>query len=159
MGNNYCIDNVPVLHDSLKNDFYFLGENYEYYYGLFLSVYYMPNIILPLLAGILMVKFGVRLMYVIFSMFILTGQCICSLGCYNQSIFSMIVGRIIFGFGGECIRISQNIMIAKWFFKSNLGLPFGLVNSVCRLSGVLNNLISPMIIIKVKFFISKYFFL
>jgi len=146
LGDYYCIDNVGVLHDSLKIQFSHLGENFEYYFGLLYSLYSMPNIVLPFFGGILIMKYGIRTMYMVFGVLILIGQFIFSIGCQYYSMNIMLLGRIIFGLGGECINICQNAMIVKWFFKSELALPLGLALSVSRLGSVLNDVASPKMI-------------
>ena len=94
-------------------------------------------------------KYGIRAMYVVFGLFILLGQFIFSLGCQQYSMPVMLIGRVIFGLGGECINICQNAMIIKWFFKSEIALPLGLTISVSRLGSVLNDVASPMMIVHV----------
>ena len=94
-------------------------------------------------------KYGIRAMYVVFGLFILLGQFIFSLGCQQYSMTVMLIGRVIFGLGGECINICQNAMIIKWFFTSEIALPLGLTISVSRLGSVLNDVASPMMIVHV----------
>jgi len=140
---------VGVLHDSLKIQFSNLSENFEYYFGLLYSLYSLPNIILPFIGGILVMQYGIRTMYVIFGLFILLGQFVFALGCQNYSMNAMLIGRVIFGLGGECINICQNAMIVKWFFKSEIALPLGLTISVSRLGSVMNDVASPKMIVHV----------
>jgi len=97
-------------------------------------------------------KFGIRTMYMVFGIFILLGQFIFSFGCQKYSMNTMLIGRIIFGLGGECINICQNAMIVKWFFKSEIALPLGLTISVSRLGSVMNDVASPMMIVHVSIF-------
>jgi MFS family permease len=145
-GDYYCIDNVGVLHDALKSQFAYLGNNFEYYFGLLYSLYSLPNIILPFIGGLLVMKYGIRKMYMVFGGFIMIGQLVFALGCQHSSIGVMLLGRIIFGFGGECLNICQNAMIVKWFYKSEIALPLGLTISVSRLGSVLNDVASPRLI-------------
>ncbi len=112
----------------------------------------MPNIILPFIGGILVMKYGVRSMYVVFGLFIMLGQMIFAIGCQTSSMNTMLIGRIIFGIGGESLNICQNAMIVKWFYKSQIALPLGLTISVSRLGSVLNDVVSPRMVSSVKFF-------
>lgn len=91
-------------------------------------------------------KYGIRAMYLVFGLAIIIGQFIFSLGCQQNSMNFMLIGRIIFGLGGECINICQNAMIVKWFYKSEIALPLGLTISVSRLGSVMNDVASPIII-------------
>jgi nitrate/nitrite transporter NarK len=91
-------------------------------------------------------KYGVRTMYVILGAFVMLGQLIFAVGCQNTSMTTMLIGRIIFGFGGESLNICQNAMLVKWFFKSQIALPLGLTISVSRLGSVLNDVSSPRLV-------------
>jgi MFS family permease len=107
------------------------------------SVYSMPNIILPFFGGLLVMYFGIRTMYFVFGVFLMLGQFIFALGGSYNSIYIMLLGRIIFGFGGESLNITQNAMICKWFLKSEIALPLGMTISISRLGSVLNDNVSP----------------
>lgn len=105
-------------------------------------------------------KFGVRPMYTVFGAFIMLGQFIFAVGCSKTNISTMLIGRIIFGFGGESLNICQNAMIVKWFYKSQIALPLGLTISVSRLGSVLNDVASPRLVTKVNcynLYINLYF--
>jgi len=144
-GDYYCIDNPGALHEQLKNQFSNLGNSFEYYFNLLYSLYSLPNIFLPFLGGIFVMLFGIRLMYFIFGMFLLLGQFTFALGGSLNNIYIMLLGRVLFGFGGECLNITQSAMIVKWFLKSEIALPLGLTISISRLGSVLNDNLSPRI--------------
>jgi len=110
----------------------------------------MPNIILPFIGGLLILKFGNRTMYIVLGALIMLGQLIFAIGCSYTSMNIMLLGRIIFGLGGETLNICQNSMIVKWFYKSNIALPLGLTISVSRLGSVLNDIASPRLVADVK---------
>jgi MFS family permease len=137
------MDSVGVLHDSLKEKFKHLGNEFEYYFNLMYAVYSFPNIILPFIGGILITKYGSSIIYLIFALLILIGQIVFSYGIFYNSIYTVLIGRFIFGLGGECLGLHQNSMIVKWFPKSKLGLPLGLAVSGGRIASVLNDLITP----------------
>jgi len=137
------MDSVGVLHDSLKEKFKFLGNDFEYYFNLMYAVYSFPNIILPFIGGILITKYGSKIMYLIFALIVLAGQIVFACGIFYDSIYIVLIGRFIFGLGGECLGLPQNSMIVKWFNKTQLGLPLGLTVSGGRIASVLNDLITP----------------
>ena len=139
------MDSVGVLHDSLKQKFKHLGNEFEFYFNLMYAVYSLPNIILPFIGGILMTKYGSSFMYFIFGLLILIGQIVFSCGIFYDSIYTVLIGRFIFGLGGECFGLPQNAMIVKWFPKAELGLPLGLSISGGRIASVLNALITPLL--------------
>jgi len=72
----YCGDNPAALHDPLKRHFSkeFGEKRFEKYFGLMYSVYSMPNIILPLVGGLLVDAVGYRYMNIVFGVCLLIGQ-------------------------------------------------------------------------------------
>jgi MFS family permease len=57
----------------------------------------------------------------------------------------MLIGRIVYGFGGESLGVANSTILSKWFVGKELALAFGLNLSVARLGTVVNNLASPSI--------------
>lgn len=120
-------------------------NNFEYFYHLLYSVYSLPNIILPLIGGILIFKFGYRSMFLIFGFCVLLGQLIFSIGCSTNSIYLMILGRVVFGMGGESLNTTQSAIIIQWFAPNELGISLGISLSLSRLGSAMNDIISPRI--------------
>ena len=144
-GDYYCFDNVGATHSHLKTQLHLPREKFEYYYSLLYSVYSFPNIILPFIGGLLIALLGLRVMYVVFGVSIIFGQFIFAFGSQWESITLMLIGRVIFGIGGESINICQTAMIVKWYFKSEISFPLGISLTVSRLGSVLNDVLSPRI--------------
>lgn len=143
-GGYYCVDNVAVLHDSLKSHMNNRKE-FEYFFSLLYSAYNIPNIFLPLIGGLLIFKYGSNKILLLVSIFLLLGQVVFSYGSTAKSMITMLIGRVLFGFGGEIINIIQNCIIIKWFKKNELSFPFGIAITIARLGSVLNDVISPRI--------------
>jgi MFS family permease len=102
--------------------------------------------ILPLIGGVLMFKFGYRPMYIIFGCFIFLGQLVVSIGCSANSSIVMIIGRIIYGIGGETINVAQLAVVIEWFTPKEVGLAIGLCFSTAKLGSILNDILTPLII-------------
>jgi MFS family permease len=119
--------------------------DFEYIFNLMYSVYSLPNIILPLLGGLMIFKYGYRIMFLAFGFSILIGQLIFALGCSTKSIVIMLIGRTIFGFGGESINTTQFSIILQWFAPNEIAFAMGLSLSFAKLGNALNNIISPRI--------------
>ncbi len=82
-------DNPSALSAQLKQYFQdtkYGGDHWQTYFGLLYSVYSFPNVILPFLGGFFVDFFGVRIMLIIFSSFILGGQALFALGGAMKSI-------------------------------------------------------------------------
>lgn len=119
--------------------------DFEYIFNLMYSVYSLPNIILPLIGGLMIFKYGYRIMFLAFGLCILLGQLIFALGCSMKSIVIMLIGRTIFGFGGESINTTQFSIILQWFAPNEIAFAMGLSLSFAKIGNALNNVISPRI--------------
>jgi MFS family permease len=82
-----------------------------------MTVYSFPNIILPLVAGILVDKLGARICIITFTGILFIGQLIVAFGGLLDSegfahYWVMLSGRFIFALGGEQLFVSYS----KLFF-------------------------------------------
>ena len=50
----------------------------------------------------------------------------------------MMIGRFIFGLGGECMTVGQSAIVSSWFKGNELNFAFGLRLSVARLGATIN---------------------
>ena len=51
----------------------------------------------------------------------------------------MLLGRVIFGIGGEIMYVSKACFVTNWFKGKELAFSFGVIISVSRLGSVLNS--------------------
>lgn len=114
---------------------------------LLYSVYSWPNTVLALVGGILIDKIlGIRRAMLLFVLLILSGSIVFAIGVQRTNYPLMLLGRIIFGFGGESLGVSQSTFIARWFTnKRGMALAFGITISFSRVGSSLSFLIAPMI--------------
>lgn len=134
------------MHNLLKKRFgSSTNLDFEYVFNLMYSLYSLPNIILPLIGGVLIFKYGYRIMFLVFGFCILIGQLIFAMGCSCKSITIMLIGRAIFGLGGESINTTQFSIILQWFAPNEIAFALGLCLSSARFGNVLNDFISPRI--------------
>ena len=134
------------MHGLLKKRFAANSKmDFEYIFNLMYSVYSLPNIILPLLGGFMIFRYGYRIMFLAFGFSILIGQLIFAIGCSTKSIVIMLIGRTIFGFGGESINTTQFSIILQWFAPNEIAFAMGLCLSFAKIGNALNNVISPRI--------------
>ena len=141
-GRNYAYDNPQALQNVLtdpKGNFALSNFNYNLLYG----VYSFPNIILPFMAGLIIDKLGSRLGILLFSFVIIIGQFFFFLGGIIASFPLMIVGRVIFGLGGETLVVTQNTVLAKWFGDKELAFALAMDIAVARIGGTLNTVLTP----------------
>eukprot|EP00644_Phytophthora_capsici_P010624 jgi/Phyca11/528532/estExt2_fgenesh1_pm.C_PHYCAscaffold_300148 len=146
IGNYYCFDNPAALKSQLQQHFSNIPKDrYEFLFNLLYTLYSIPNILLPFFGGVLVDRFGARVMLFAFSTAILAGQLIFATGCSLSSFNMMLFGRVVFGFGGESLGVAQGTLVASWFKNSELALALGINLSVARLGSVINNELSPVV--------------
>ena len=79
-----------------------------------------------------------RLGLIIFTVILTVGQLIFAFGGYKASYTIMMIGRFIFGLGGECMTVGQSAIVSSWFKGNELNFAFGLRLSVARLGATIN---------------------
>ena len=144
IGNYYCYDIPAALHTQM-NDYFGKPSDFETYFSLLYTVYSVPNIILPFFGGFFTDKFGARVCLVVFCGFITLGQFIFALGLSMKSWPIMLLGRVVFGFGGESMGVANSAILSEWFKGRELAFAFGINLSISRLGSVINNLVSPVL--------------
>ncbi|CAB4053954.1 Major facilitator superfamily domain-containing protein 1 [Lepeophtheirus salmonis] len=134
-GSYYCYDNPGPLQDVLRKK---VGLS-QFEFGNLYSVYSWPNVILPIVGGYLIdAVVGLRVGSVLFAGFVLLGQLIFAAGGYLELYWLMLVGRFVFGVGGESLAVGQNTYASLWFVGNSLNLVFGLTLSTARLGSTVN---------------------
>lgn len=114
-------------------------------FNMLYSVYSLPNIFLPLFGGILTDNFGVRSVLMFFSVLVTIGQFLFYLGVSIKSVSLSLLGRGIFGCGGEVLELAQTIIMIKWFTGKELSMTFGVTSMFSLLGSVANDNIEPVI--------------
>jgi MFS family permease len=132
-GSYYIFDSLSPINDFIQKD---MGlDNARF--GLLFSYYAIPNLFFTLvLAGFLIDKIGIRKAGTTYAFLILLGSLVTSLGA-GKSFMTMLIGRMIFGFGSEATLLVTNKVIARWFKGKELGFAFGLNITVMRLGTIL----------------------
>lgn len=141
-GRNYAYDNPQSLEHVLTDpngDFRLDNFNFNLLYG----VYSFPNIILPFLAGFIIDRIGSRIGCLLFAFFLIIGQFFVFMGGIFSNFPVMILGRVIFGFGGETLCVTQNTILAKWFGQKELAFALAMDIAVARIGGTLNSVLTP----------------
>ena len=89
---------------------------------------------------------GVRTGNLLFSSLVMIGQGIFALGVTIESYLICLLGRGVFGLGGESLSVSENYSIMSWFTGKELSMAIGTSLSVARLGSALNDNIEPAIV-------------
>src|SRR5688572_4970928 len=124
-GNYYVYDPIAPVADSRQR---LLGYT-DTQIGTLNAIYSLPNIIVVLIGGVIVDRFGTRLSTLIFAM-------ICSIGALvtamSPSFPVMAAGRLIFGLGAESMIVAITVAIGQWFVGRQLGFAFGVNLSIAR---------------------------
>jgi MFS family permease len=117
-------------------------------YNVLYSVYSVPNIILPLIGGLLMDKIGYRVVFFTTCAILTSGQGIFAFGVSIKSFNLALLGRIVFGLGAEVFDLSALILLVKWFKNENLIIVIAFKNSLSFVGSLLNDNLEPLIVEK-----------
>lgn len=109
------------------------------------TVYSLPNLILPLIGGVLLDMLGIRNGLVIFCVLITIGQAVFMFGGFHYDFNLMIIGRVIFGLGGENQQVGINSLISQWFKDKELAFAIGITMTFVRIGSVVNAATIPAI--------------
>ncbi|CAD8178769.1 unnamed protein product [Paramecium octaurelia] len=146
-GNMFIFDQPALLKEQIMQAYIpVYGEQLTgFYFSFMYSFYSIPNIILPLVGGFMSDVFGYRKMSLIFMFFVILGQGFLYFGSSVANLKYMILGRFMFGLGGESLCVASSIIINKWFVGKELSFANALNLSLIRSATVLGTYISPRI--------------
>lgn len=146
IGNLYCFDLPGALKSIIQLNFLHLSEDeFDLKISMMYSCYSIPNIIIPLISGGLINKYGFRKMLIVFTLLITLGQTIFTFGIFMRNIPLAFFGRVVFGMGGESLSTSQNMFIITYFSSKEIALMFGFIAAVNRFSSFFTDVLSPKI--------------
>jgi MFS family permease len=124
-GNYYVYDSIAPVADSLQRLLGFTDTQI----GTLNAIYSLPNIVVVLIGGVIVDRFGTRLSTLLFAI-------ICSIGAaitaISPSFPVMAAGRLVFGLGAESMIVAITVAIGQWFVGRQLGFAFGVNLSIAR---------------------------
>lgn len=90
-------------------------SKYAYLTSALYTAYAAPNTVLPLLSGPLVQRLGENYALLLTLTNVVVGQLIFAFAVSVQSQPGMILGRILFGLGGEIIGVLGTEITIRWF--------------------------------------------
>jgi MFS family permease len=124
-GNYYAYDAVAPVADMLQR---MLGFS-DTQIGTLNAIYSLPNVVMVLVGGIIVDRFGTRTSTLLFALVCAAGAAITAM----SPLFPvMAAGRLIFGLGAESMIVAITVAIGQWFVGRQLGFAFGLNLSIAR---------------------------
>ncbi|KAF9964046.1 hypothetical protein BGZ70_007003 [Mortierella alpina] len=142
-GNYFAYDNPAALNTQLQKYLDMPYNDYQYLLSTLYSVYSLPNTVLPFFFGTLVDRFGPQAVLLGLSSCVCIGQTIFALGVQSRQVWMMLVGRAIFGIGGESCGVAQASITTMQFKGHELAFALGLNLCIARFGSVVNTLITP----------------
>lgn len=136
------LDIPAALHQQLK-DYMPESNEFEVQFNLLYTVYSLPNVILPFFGGFVVDSFGAPMCLGVFAFLCWVGQLMFAVGALVKRWPIMLLGRTLYGFGGESICVAYSTLLSQWFAGREVAFAFGVALAISRLGSVLNNLVSP----------------
>ncbi|CUV05858.1 unnamed protein product [Cryptosporidium hominis] len=147
MGIMYSNDTLPAIAPFIFDAFEDLynKEEFEYYYNTLCSLVSVPNLIFPLLAGVLIDTVSLYYLSIVLISFLVLGQFVLTLGFGMKSLTTMLIGRCIFGLGSESSLIAFNSLLIRYFPDWEVALALSICLAIGRIGSVLSDMVSPII--------------
>jgi MFS family permease len=124
-GNYYVYDSVAPLADILQTQLGFSATQV----GTLNAIYSAPNIVMVLIGGVLVDRFGTRNATLVFTVICFVGAMLSAL---SSTFVVMALGRLIFGLGAESMIVAITAALGHWFKGRQLGLALGVNLSIAR---------------------------
>ena len=124
-GNYYVYDSIGPVADSLQRLLGFTDTQI----GTLNAIYSFPNIVMVLVGGVIVDRFGTRLSTLAFALVCLAGAIVTAM---SPTFPVMAAGRLIFGLGAESMIVAVTVAIGQWFVGRQLGFAFGVNLSIAR---------------------------
>jgi MFS family permease len=124
-GNFYVYDSIGPVADLLQR-----GRGFsDTQIGMLNAIYSLPNVVLILVGGVLVDRFGAGIVMVFSGGIMLLGALLTAFG---PDFMSMATGRLLFGIGAETNNISTLAAVATYFAGGNVAFAMGLALAIGR---------------------------
>ncbi len=128
-GNYYVYDSIAPIADILKSQLNFSDEQI----GSLYSVYSVAAIVVLLIGGFIIDRFGTKKSTMVFAALCLVAGVLTAI---SPKLEIMLIGRVILGLGAEPLIVAITTALAKWFKGKELSFAFGINLTIARLGSV-----------------------
>ncbi len=125
-GNYYVYDSLGPVIDLMRDQ---LDFSYRQI-GFMASIYNIAALMVLLIGGIIIDRFGTKNAIVVFGLVCLVAAAVTAMAPYYETI---LAGRFLLGLGSEPLIVAATTALAKWFKGKELSFAFGLNLSISRL--------------------------
>ncbi|KAJ3071292.1 hypothetical protein HDU98_005569 [Podochytrium sp. JEL0797] len=145
LGNYYAYDTPASLSVQLNEFLEMEYADFQLLFSLFFAVYSLPNTILPFFSGKLTDAVGSHRMLLVCCAVNTFGQVMVNVGLVTGNVPLALLGRFIFGIGGESCRVAQAVFIASFCDGKTLLLATATTVFFGKLGSILNAFMSPLL--------------
>jgi len=124
-GTFYVYDSIGPVADLLQRQRDFSDSQI----GMLNAIYHLPNIVLILIGGVLVDRFGAARMTLWTAAVCFVGT---ALTAFSPGFVGMAAGRLLFGIGAETLNIGVLAAIAQYFAGGGLAFAMGLTLAIGR---------------------------
>jgi len=118
----YYTYDIPVaLQEQLQEEY----DINNVQYTLLFSAYSWPNVVIPILVGILTDKIGVNPVIVVVFTMAVVGNAIFVAGIYYGHYALMLAGRVVYGIGIESFAMAETPLLYEYFKGKELSFALG----------------------------------
>ncbi|ORY43988.1 MFS general substrate transporter [Rhizoclosmatium globosum] len=136
-GTYFAYDAPASLNIQLQK---YLGLEYaewQYILGQMYVWYSVPNVILPFFGGKVTDRFGCRHALLTYSLV--------NVGLFAKNVKVVLVGRFIFGIGGESVSVARAVLMAQCFDGKSLLFATAMNGFVSKIGSIANAALSPVL--------------
>ncbi|KAJ1501311.1 hypothetical protein HMI54_010081, partial [Coelomomyces lativittatus] len=144
-GSFYAFDLPAQLNRALASHFHVPQELWPVPFARLYVVYAFPNMVMPLLSGYAVERWGPRPVLMGLTLLVVVGQSLVTYGLHQRGYLWMLLGRGVLGLGGESLSVAQTSLTYVWFHDSELGFALGFHLGMARLGSVLNDVCTAVI--------------
>ena len=125
-GNSYVYDSIGPVADLLQRERGFSDSQI----GMLNAIYSLPNIVLVLVGGLLVDRWGAGRVLLGSNVICLAGALLTAFGA---DFSAMASGRLLFGIGAETMNIAITVAAVDWFAGGSIAFAMGMTLAIGRL--------------------------
>ncbi|KXS16551.1 MFS general substrate transporter [Gonapodya prolifera JEL478] len=148
LGTYYCYDMPGALNVKLRDWLEIPYFDWQYSLNLLYTFYSIPNVILPLVGGLIVELFDNNAVLIFFAATVFSGHCLFAVAVFYKSLHLMYASRFLAGLGSGALDTVQMVFMTKWFDGQEpigLGLAMCLDLTFIRIATAVSDVISPRI--------------
>eukprot|EP01084_Bolivina_argentea_P226162 382052_1 len=135
----YTYDTPVAIQEQLQNEPWNLSN---VQYNLLFSAYAWPNVVFPIILGVVTDIVGVNKMLIILYIGMFIGNGIFVLGIHDNNFVVMLVGRCFYGISAESFAMAETPLLYEYFFGKELAFALGFNLSFSRLGSGANDILT-----------------